>query len=198
MRIVIFSQDPNTIEYINAQLETTAIVLNTVEELEDAQARLAKIIILCDYDSVSQEVNEYFKNNNLPKNIVILEKNPNVTTGKSVIHKGARAYGHSRMLKLHLTQLLETVQSGKYWTYPELTASMVKSATRDLDIAGAELLDRLSTQEKKVTLLILEGLTNVAISENLEITPRTVKAHISSIFEKLNVVDRLSLVLLLK
>ena len=42
---------------------------------------------------------------------------------------------------------------------------------------------------------IATGATNREISERLDITERTVKAHLSSIFEKLGVRDRVQLAL---
>jgi DNA-binding NarL/FixJ family response regulator len=65
----------------------------------------------------------------------------------------------------------------------------------DLD---ENLVQRLSKQETEVVKWVLQGLSNDAISQHLGITVRTVKAHISSIFSKLHVNDRLNLVLLLK
>jgi DNA-binding NarL/FixJ family response regulator len=57
--------------------------------------------------------------------------------------------------------------------------------------------EKLSDKEKEVVFLILKGLSNDAIAEKMGISPRTVKAHITSLFEKLHVNDRLGLALLL-
>ncbi len=46
--------------------------------------------------------------------------------------------------------------------------------------------------------MISQGKGNRSIAESLNISERTVKAHLTSIFRKLSVHDRLHLVLLLK
>ena len=104
------------------------------------------------------------------------------------------------MLNVHFLQLIETVNDGNIWTYPELTSALIKGSKKiTLNDEANELINsRLTQKEHEVILLILEGLTNSAISSELNITIRTVKAHVSSIFSKLHVNDRISLVLLLK
>ena len=117
-----------------------------------------------------------------------------------LISKGIKAYGNSRMLTHHYTQMINTVANDKIWTYPELTIALTQSQKESsISSDSKELIDnRLTQKEKEVVYLILEGLTNDAIASKLDITPRTVKAHTSSIFSKLHVNDRVSLVLLLK
>lgn len=157
-------------------------------------------VVIADYDSVNSEINKLISSNTMLNNLIILEKSPEIATGKMLISHGIKAYGNSRMLKVHFEQMLKTVQNSKVWTYPELTASLVKSQSISLlNKNSTKLLEnRLTLKEIDVVYLILEGLTNDAIGSTLNITTRTVKAHISSIFNKLHINDRLSLVLLLK
>ena len=168
-------------------------LLSTIEELD-------AYIVVSDYDSVSHSINKMLASNTLPENIIVLERVPELVTGKMLISKGVKAYGNSRMLKLHYDQMLQTVIDGKIWTYPELTIALAKEAKRSTLSQEAEALieHRLTEKEKEVVYAILEGLTNDAIASELDITLRTVKAHISSIFTKLHINDRVSLILLLK
>jgi DNA-binding NarL/FixJ family response regulator len=158
-----------------------------------------KYIIIADYDTVAPLINRMLTSNELPKYLIVLEKTPEILIGKNLILHGVKAYGNSRMLAIHFSQMLKTVQNNQVWSYPQLTAQLAKTKTDKLhqDAQGI-LQNRLTEKEQEVTLLILEGLTNDAIANKLAITERTVKAHISSIFSKLHVNDRLSLVLLLK
>ncbi len=59
-------------------------------------------------------------------------------------------------------------------------------------------LDLLTQRETDVVKMLGEGLSNKSIASMLNISERTVKAHLTSIFQKLEVEDRLQLALLLK
>ena len=78
----------------------------------------------------------------------------------------------------------------------ELTGSYINSESEKVDKKTD--LSELSSREREIADLIYQGLTNNEISEKTGITPRTVKAHTSSIYSKLNVKDRIGLVLLMK
>ena len=51
----------------------------------------------------------------------------------------------------------------------------------------------LTTREKEVLPLLIEGLNNKQVAENLNISIHTVKNHVTSILKKLNVTDRIQL-----
>ena len=161
---------------------------------------LEDYILIADYDSVAHDINKMITSNSVPKNMIVLERAPEIATGKMLISNGIKAYGNARMLSIHYMQMLQTVLDEKIWTYPELTAALAKNrANKSLSQESQSLLNnRLTTKEIEVTQLMMNGFTNDAIASALDITTRTVKAHVSSIFSKLHVNDRVSLVLLLK
>lgn len=202
MQIIFFSSNNEIIEEWKQRYDIQDS--SSCYDLDSLKVEITKnkndYILICDYDSIAHDINKLISTNNLPKNCIVLEKSPAIITGKSLIYRGIKAYGNSRMLNVHYSQLLETVINGNIWTYPELTTSMVKiSKNTQLNDDAKELLkSRLTDKENEVILLVLEGLTNDTIAHSLNITNRTVKAHVSSIFTKLHVNDRISLVLLLK
>jgi DNA-binding NarL/FixJ family response regulator len=176
------------------------ILCYDTESLSEELKKLTSYVIVADYDSVAPEINKLISSDTLANNFIVLEKVPAITTGKMLISHGIKAYGNARMLSNHFNQMIETVMDDKIWTYPELTSALVKSKkTKILNNDSIELIkNRLTDQESNIVHLILEGLVNDAIAQKMNITTRTVKAHVSSIFKKLHVNDRLSLVLLLK
>lgn len=201
MKTIFFSTDMDMVQEYKARHEMQdTLEVADCETLLTSIKELENYIIISDYDSVSHSVNKMLASNTLPMNFIVLERVPELVTGKMLIAKGVRAYGNSRMLKLHYDQMLSTVANGKIWTYPELTIALAKEAKRSTLSQEAEALieHRLTEKEKEVVYAILEGLTNDAIASELDITLRTVKAHISSIFTKLHINDRVSLILLLK
>ncbi|MEA1956463.1 MAG: helix-turn-helix transcriptional regulator [Campylobacterota bacterium] len=201
MQPIFFSSDIDTIgEWIkrhNIEFFTSCF---DIESLNKELDRTSSYIIIADYDSVAQDINKLITSNSIPKNLIILEKAPEITTGKNLITHGIKAYGNSRMLATHYNQMIKTVEESKIWTYPELTIALAKNIKKDIlnEDALKLIQNRLAPKEIEVVNHILNGLTNLAIASKLSITTRTVKAHISSIFSKLHVNDRLALVLLLK
>jgi DNA-binding NarL/FixJ family response regulator len=195
MKIALYSNDIDTIDYWKKQLETEVSVLESPEALTQQSA---DTIIIADYDTAANEINRLIQDDRLPKRLAVLERAPNTTSGKRLIRQGVKAYGNSRMVNVHITQLCNTLANNKAWLYPELMAAMINdSAPAPLNI-DVELMKRLTHKELEVVELVLDGLTNEGISSRLEISVRTVKAHLSAIFSKLHVTDRLALVLLLK
>ena len=52
-------------------------------------------------------------------------------------------------------------------------------------------LDVLTDREREVLVLVAEGLPNKQIGRRLEISEKTVKAHLTSIFRAIGVTDRM-------
>jgi len=68
------------------------------------------------------------------------------------------------------------------------TASAARSSPHDADLAAR--LASLSPQQFRVLVLVAEGLLNKQIADRLDIQERTVKAHLTAIFERLGVRNR--------
>ncbi|MBL1244374.1 MAG: response regulator transcription factor [Sulfurimonas sp.] len=199
MNILFFSTDSGIVtEWQNKTKDYKFTHVYDLEIFDTTLKELTSSVIVVDYDSMASELNKLIAANKLPKKLVVLESVPELLTGKMLISHGVAAYGNSRMLGMHYKSMLEVVENGNVWTYPELTAALVKQ-DKSLSSEAQEMLEhRLTQQEKKVVMAILEGLTNDAIAHKFGITTRTVKAHISSLFSKLHVNDRVALILLLK
>ena len=201
MKILFFSTNIDIIdEWKDRHAVKDFVIFSDEESLLKEAANSQEYILLADFDTVATSINKMISSNKLPKHTIVLEQVPEIITGKQLIMQGVKAYGNSRMLNLHFKQMIEVVNQSNIWTYPELTIALsntYKASTLTPD--SLELLEhRLSEKEKEIVFCIFNGLTNEAIAHKKGITTRTVKAHISSIFSKLHVNDRLALVLLLK
>jgi len=201
MQIILFSSSMDILNEWNDKYSIEdPIFCFTIGELEIEQKQLDDYIVVADYNSISNEINNLISSNQLPKNLIVLEKSPEIVTGKMLVVRGVKAYGNSRMHINHFTQMIDAVKNNKVWTYPELTVALAtneKKSTFNQDSINL-INNRLTQKEIQVLFLMVDGLINNAIAAELDITPRTVKAHVSSIFSKLHVNDRVSLILLLK
>jgi DNA-binding NarL/FixJ family response regulator len=201
MKVLFFSADLNLVDEWKLKYSIKdSQTFYTIATLEQVVEALDEYIIVGDYDSLASEINTLISSNKVPKNFIVLERTPEIVTGKALISRKIKAYGNSRMLALHFNQMVQTVSKRKVWTYPELTSALSKEFHQQtIKKESLDLIEhRLSDKEIEVVFLILQGFINDAIASKLGITTRTVKAHITSIFSKLHVNDRLALVLLLK
>lgn len=61
------------------------------------------------------------------------------------------------------------------------------------DMQAPAVLDLLTESERRVVLLVAEGLTNPQIAARLFVSPQTVKTHMKNVFRKLKVSSRTEL-----
>jgi two-component system, NarL family, nitrate/nitrite response regulator NarL len=99
-----------------------------------------------------------------------------------------------------LLQAIEAVHGGAAWLEPTLVARVLTVNARQQ--GGADVpadpetakIDRLTTREREVIMLIGEGLHNRQIAARLKISEATVSHHLTSIFAKLELASRFDLV----
>jgi two-component system nitrate/nitrite response regulator NarL len=132
--------------------------------------------------------------------IVVLANVPDQRQAVEVLKQGASGYCHAYMPSTVLNEVKAVVDHGGLWLGQELLQRLITVST---SLAGsrpqhvAELTAKLTQREKEVALEAAKGLSNKQIARNLDITERTVKAHLKHIFERMHVKDRLQLALLL-
>ena len=101
-----------------------------------------------------------------------------------------------------LQQVLNVANSGGVWVTRTLVPRLVSELRRYAQTARPaiprkpdERLKSLTQRERDIVMLIVSGASNKEVGEALAISERTVKGHLSNIFQKLDVPDRLKLVL---
>ncbi len=96
-----------------------------------------------------------------------------------------------------LIKAIEKVHAGEVWIERSMIASLLTRLSQNNRTNGsdpeAERIDRLSEREKQIIRLIGHGLKNKQIAAQLCISETTVRHHLTSIFNKLEVSDRLEL-----
>lgn len=133
------------------------------------------------------------------RRIMILSSVPDFMEAQRFLHLGAMGYGNAMMHESHLLSAYQALEEGKVWLHPDFITMMI-SQIRDQKSSTEKslaVLDILSHREREVALMLGDGATHQEISNALNITVRTVKAHAGAIYHKLSVKDRLALSLLL-
>lgn len=67
-----------------------------------------------------------------------------------------------------------------------------------LDIGDSEILNTLTKKEKSVLALLGEGLSNSAIAEKAFLSEKTIRNHLTNIYDKLNVSSRSEAIVLMR
>ncbi len=82
---------------------------------------------------------------------------------------------------------------------PDVTQTVVRAATgATADPAAAAVADHLTDREREVAQLLMSGRTNAEIARRLAMSLATVKAHLTQIFNKLGVDNRVSAAMVLR
>ena len=95
-----------------------------------------------------------------------------------------------------LIAAIRTVAAGDALLSPAITTRVIKQFTRIPRPTPPKELQELSARELDVLRLIVRGLSNGEIAQELYISETTVKTHVTHILQKLNLRDRVQAVVL--
>ena len=101
------------------------------------------------------------------------------------IRGGARGYLLKGSPAAEIAQAIRQVHAGESYLSPRIAAKLVEGVTRPSRRTGL-----LSARERGVLRLVAAGLSNRQIADTLEISERTVKFHVTAIFNKLGADNR--------
>lgn len=130
--------------------------------------------------------------------VVAASSNPNDNEGVLALDAGCAAYCHAFSDSSTLKQVREVVEAGHVWigrTLMQRLLQSVNQVTPSLAASDGTWRERLTQREVEVAVLAANGASNHAIAIQCRISERTVKAHLSAVFNKLNITDRLQLAL---
>ena len=110
------------------------------------------------------------------------------------IRNGAAGYlVHGRFEPEELEERIKAIAKGEMVLSPAITPAVFEALRRSpgTENQGEQLgLGSLTSREREVLNLLARGLSNAAIAEELVITNKTVKNHLSRIYEKIGVHSR--------
>lgn len=127
--------------------------------------------------------------------LVVLSARPSDEEGRQILAQGASGYAHAYSTPTTLSSILHSVATGNIWLGRSLLQRLLQDVDNRLPEPAAQWTQLLSPREQEVARYAAIGESNAAIAERLAISERTVRAHLSAIFEKLQVQDRLMLAL---
>lgn len=130
--------------------------------------------------------------------VIVLSRMTGLPEMQKALEAGARGYIEALANPVQLGQAASTVLQGALWIAPPMMSRLLGILSRALPEPGVpqQWQEKLSKREHEVAEVVARGISNREVAEELHITVRTVKEHLTSIFSKLGIQDRLQLILM--
>jgi len=135
--------------------------------------------------------------------IIILEDDENMPVDQLGLFKtGVQGFLSHTITSTLLLKAAHAVCNGEIWVPRQLITKLIGELARDssagthtFSFAGNSSIEHLTPRERQVAEMVHSGGNNKTIARKLDISERTVKAHLSAIFRKLDIENRLHLAL---
>lgn len=115
----------------------------------------------------------------------------------NAIQAGADGYLLKETLAKDLYDGIQQVLSGGAAMTPSIatkTLNLIRNPNRREDVANAEGIEPLTKRETEILEHLSKGLSYIAIGDNLNISPHTVRKHLENVYKKLQVHNKIEAV----
>ena len=165
----------------------------SVAESIDAAARFEPDLVIMDVrlpDGTGIEACREIRAARPETRVVMLTSYPDEEAVLSAIIAGASGYLLKQIRGRDLVTALEAVGRGESLLDPAVTEKVLERVRRMASGSATDELAELTSQERKILLLVAEGKTNKEIAVEVFLSDKTVKNYVSSILSKLNLQRR--------
>lgn len=176
------------------ELEGEIEVIAEAENGEDCLEKLKTCkpdVLLLDIDMPKKngmQVLKIFKEQKVIQKVLVLTVHNQIEYLMGAMDLGVNGYILKDSESRELKKAIFTICEGKTYLPSSLVPLMnSKKMQKNVD---SEKIDSLTKRELEVLKLLAVGMYNKEVAQNLAISERTVKNHVSNIFKKLEVTDR--------
>ena len=128
--------------------------------------------------------------------VLVLTGVQNPDSHRRAIRRGAMGIVLKEHAADQLLKAIMKVYEGEVWIERSMMGSMIQEFNKPQIIdPEVQKIETLTDREREVIALVGEGLKNKQVGERLFISETTVTHHLSSVFSKLEVSDRLELII---
>lgn len=216
MSIILIAQDPEVIGRCRhaVSAEHPLEIVGALDVVRERIRALAPATVLVDAQMLTKPVDAQVADivaQTGSGKVVVLTEVFQEDEEIALLRAGAKGCCRRGIDPDSLERVINVAQSGGVWVTRSLLPRLVlelrkataaQQAPTPLKPSGgkqvAERLATLSSREREIVRLIVDGATNKEVASALQISERTVKGHLSNVFQKLGVTDRLKLVLLVR
>lgn len=186
---------------------STLYCLTNLDTLRNELIRRTPPILLLDYDLLDIDSSQTIENLLMlsPRTRIILFSSGISDENEWKLFKaGIKGFCLDTISPEQIKRAVEAVWRGELWIRRQLVQrmqdelDMARQEKKHIERAVNSLLENLTRREYEIAILVGRGESNKQIAKRLDITERTVKAHLTEIFRKLAISDRIKLALLVK
>ncbi len=182
-------------------LEVAAHAVNPATALQNVDG-VAPDIVLLDVDEVPEtalRTLQHLRNDMPAAKVLILADGGDAELSRRMARAGACGLVSKESTADHLLTAIRRVYKGELCVDRAAASRIVSDATtslpdREVHPERARIAS-LTAREKEVIALVARGCNNKSIAAHMNISDNTVRHHLTSIFGKLGVPDRLGLVI---
>ena len=125
--------------------------------------------------------------------VIVLTSHSDEEEVISALQAGANSYCSKDIKPKKLTEVVQSTIEGASWFDPKVSNVVLGLVNEKAKRASQKLPEKdykLTAREKQVLRLMTDGAQNQEMAKQLFITVNTIKAHVCSILQKLEVEDR--------
>ncbi|MEA5598424.1 response regulator transcription factor [Rivularia sp. UHCC 0363] len=182
--------------YKNSNSLNTEVIgeANSVEQALKLTIQKSPNLILLDMELVGSDgitALSSLKDINYSGKVLVLSGHQEDDYIFQAMQKGAAGYIFKTRVATQLYEAINTVMQLQIYLPPEVNSAFFRRFQADSDsIARKKHQLHLTQREQEVLELLAKGDSNEEIAKQLYVTVATVKAHLTSIFEKFKVTSR--------
>lgn len=195
MSLIVYSKSRSFEDHLKSALDCDLIVRSKLTP----PIRGTGDVYLVHGASFKQQLSEWLqKASDKSLAIGVAADKPEVSEMLRFTEIGIKAYFNSHMAPMYYDQLVRLLQAGQSWFPPALlneVFGLARSVSQQ--VSATDPLEQLTKREKEIAMAVSEGKSNKSIADECHISERTVKSHLTHIFKKLQIKDRVSLVIYL-
>jgi two-component system NarL family response regulator len=192
-------------DFVSTSLIIDRLIIDRLDKLRDDVVRIKPEVLLLDFDLLGLSA----ANGSASLRRLCSEAKTIVMTGDisenvewELVKAGVRGCCRYDIQPKFLKQAVMAVQQGELWIRRSLACRLIdelgKTTSKNKAYrATLGLLNKLTQREYDIAVRVGNGENNKQIAQACGITERTVKAHLTEIFQKLEISDRVNLALVL-
>ena len=181
---------------------STVLIIDRLSALREEVVLLKPKVLLLDFDLLGANGAASLRGMCAETKAIIIGADICEDMEWELLKAGVRGCCRSDSDPKFLRQVVDAVQQGELWIRRTLTCRLIDelgktSAKNKAYRTSLGMLNKLTQREYDIAVRVGNGESNKQIANACAITERTVKAHLTEVFLKLGVTDRLNLALVL-